>query len=493
MTALPSLPLDEAVAIRDNVWFDSEMLEQASSRDASLCRPISLLNYLKRLAESYLDRQGRPKDETKLEGGCAGPEARLRWSWMCQALPPDLLRVARGVTDPSSDPFPLSPIVQKMLQDRGFAEMDLNLDLLLLSPHEEGQAAVPSSDPFPLSPIVQKMLQDRGFAETHLHLGAALDFSLAWAALMRALASNESKHSDFQSAGGCFDQGRDLCSWLLHVAVTRIVLAEWLFDNSSYGSSQNELLEFAFDHWNRRGYSTDAASDVLRSSCEERYSGVLDFVERARLATLFIEVKRGRWCQVPDARACVKQHPIRRFARVRALYNRLIRPPHLALKSDAAKLAFKKSHKVEERHDVFASDPLATIVGWQPTASNSPETLFIEAALRRIQSEEKRGENDSDFARLFWQVMRVRCLLYRHVVQRPLTPGLQWFVRFFSRIKPLRLKTPSRALIRTAAHLSGENMGLRSLEVRLGTDQSESVCLEYIRDIGRAAIPLEKK
>src|SRR5436853_4904651 len=424
MTALPSLPLDEAVAIRDNVWFDSEMLEQASSRDASLCRPISLLNYLKRLAESYLDRQGRPKDETKLEGGCAGPEARLRWSWMCQALPPDLLRVARGVTDPSSDPFPLSP-------------------------------------------IVQKMLQDRGFAETHLHLGAALDFSLAWAALMRALASNESKHSDFQSAGGCFDQGRDLCSWLLHVAVTRIVLAEWLFDNSSYGSSQNELLEFAFDHWNRRGYSTDAASDVLRSSCEERYSGVLDFVERARLATLFIEVKRGRWCQVPDARACVKQHPIRRFARVRALYNRLIRPPHLALKSDAAKLAFQKSHKAEERHDVFASDPLATIVGWQPTASNSPETLFIEAALRRIQSEEKRGENDSDFARLFWQVMRVRCLLYRHVVQRPLTPGLQWFVRFFSRIKPLRLKTPSRPLLRTAAHLGGDNLGLRARGVRL--------------------------
>jgi hypothetical protein len=147
------------------------------------------------------------------------------------------------------------------------------------------------------------------------------------------------------------------------------------------------------------------------------------------------------------------------------------------------------AHNPESRDDIFAKDPLAQVVGWRPVEGVSPETLFVEAALRHIKDDETKGKTDTDFARLFWQIMRIRCLLYRHVVQRPLTPGLQWFVRFFSRIRPLRKNIPTRVLTSTAARVTGEATGLRSLEVRLGTDKSETACLELLRGLERAALP----
>lgn len=140
------------------------------------------------------------------------------------------------------------------------------------------------------------------------------------------------------------------------------------------------------------------------------------------------------------------------------------------------------------REEVFASDPLARVVDWRLTDGTNPETVFVAAALKQLEQSDK--EKDSDFAGLFWQVIRIRCLLYRHVVQRPLTPGMQWFVRFFSRIKPMRVNLPGPVLAGTAARLSGNKTGLRSLEVRLGTDESESVCLKQVRDLEKSAVPL---
>jgi hypothetical protein len=67
-----------------------------------------------------------------------------------------------------------------------------------------------------------------------------------------------------------------------------------------------------------------------------------------------------------------------------------------------------------------------------------------------------------------------------------LTPGLQWFVQFFSRIKPLRKNISERVLTSTAAHICGKDAGLRSLEVRLGTEEGVSHCLEKIRQVEKA-------
>jgi hypothetical protein len=427
LNTLPSVPPDEAVAIRDKLWFDSSNSDQTDSK------PVPLLEYLLRLARSYLDTRGRPIEMAAPEAdtdGHAGPEARLRWSWMCRALPPDLLRVARDIVDADGDPFPLNT-------------------------------------------VMQQILRDRGFAETHLHLGASPDFSLAWAALMRGLTKDESRHSDFESFGAYFEHGRDLGSWLLYAAVVRLVLAEWLFnDGQSSNSSSKNLLNFACTRVGRR----------------------LDVVECNRLALLLSEIRRGRWVEAKRSRlgSGPQEQLAKRFAQTRALYRRLIGPPDLVRDRQTEIRALRVLHNPESRHDVYSNDPIARIVGWHPTEAVSPETLFVRVALRRIKQDIEQDSKDSDFASLFWQVIRIRCLLYRHVVQRPLTPGLQWFVRFFARIKPLRNNISERVLTSTAARICGKDAGLRSFEVRLGTEEGVTDCLEKIRQVEEALFPISK-
>lgn len=425
LNTLPSVPPDEAIAIRDKLWFDSPKLNQSVH---TFNKSIPLHEYLRRLASSYLDARGRPvefKESTIDARGRAAPEARLRWSWMCRALPPDLLRVARGVVDADANPFLLNP-------------------------------------------AIDQMLRDRGFAETHLHLGASPDFSLSWAALMHGLTKDESNHSEFESLGAYFDHGRGLGSWLLHIAVVRFVLAEWLFNREHSSSSSTHLLGFACRHTGRR----------------------LNAVECNRLAILLSEVKHGRWIDLKQARlgSRAQQHVVTRFALTRDLYRRLIDPPALFRDRQTERHTLRVLYKPESRDDIYSNDPLARIVRWHQTEAVSPETLFVKAALRYIEQD---NEN-SDFAPLFWQVIRIRCLIYRHVVQRPLTPGLQWFVRFFARIKPLRKNIPESVLTSTAARICGKDAGLRSLEVRLGTEEGVSACLNKVRQVESVMLPDNK-
>jgi hypothetical protein len=419
LNTLPSVPHDEAVAIRDKLWFDSSNPEQTISK------PVHLVEYLRRLANSYLDERGRPIESvtsTSDARGRAAPEARFRWSWMCRALPPDLLRVARDIVDADANQFPLHP-------------------------------------------VIQQMLRDQGFAETHLHLGASPDFSLAWAALMWGLTKNESNHWDFESPGACFEHGRYLGPWIQYAAVARLVLAQWLF----HGPSSSSLLEFTSGQLSRR----------------------LNVIERTRLTTLLTELRRGRWIKSRETRlaSSSQENLSKRFAHTRALYRRLIGPPDLIGDRRAEKRALRALHNPESRYQVYSNDPLARIVGWHPTEAISPETLFIRRALLRIEQDMEGHNSDSDFAPLFWQVIRVRCLLYRHVVQRPLTPGLQWFVRFFSRIWPMRKHIADVVLVNTAERICGKDAGLRSLEVRFGTRESVSECMKMVRDVEKATTP----
>lgn len=53
MEALPSVSLDEAVAIRDKPWF-------SSANTGQHWRPVEMGSYLRQLAETYLDDRGRP-------------------------------------------------------------------------------------------------------------------------------------------------------------------------------------------------------------------------------------------------------------------------------------------------------------------------------------------------------------------------------------------------------------------------------------------------
>jgi hypothetical protein len=421
LQTLPSIPPDETVAIRDKLWFNS------SNQDVEISKSVSLYEYVKRLAESYLDSNGRPIPDSSATDfhGYVGPEARLRWSWLCRALPPDFLRVVRGVVDPDSHQFPLHP-------------------------------------------VIQQLLQDQGFAETHLHLGASPDFSLGWASLMWGLTKDESKHSDFENFGADFDHGRELGTWVLYAAVVRLLLAQRLFSDSSSGSSKKDLLQYA---------------------CE-RHKNRIDVIECSRLATLLSEFRQGKWSEFQESQTSIKpkKQLAKRFARTRALLRSLIGSSGILHTHPTVSQKLRALQNPECRSDIYLNDPLARIVGWHPTEALSPETLFVAKALKHIEKNEK----DADFAKFFWQVIRIRCLVYRHVVQRPLTPGLQWFVRFFSRIKPVRKNIPESVLAITAARVCGKDVGLRSLEVRLGTEESITECLMKVRNIERSVNPVDK-
>ena len=396
--SVPDVPLDEFVAIRDLQWFG-----KTPDPDVIQSR-ISLVCYLRRLSQQYLDPLGRPVEApsqyTANEG--PSPRARLRWSWLCRALPPDLLRTARGI---------------------GSAD----------------------DSPFPLSPSVGRLLRENGFAETHVHLGAVADFSLLWGNLMHALAVEEVAQDSLASPGACFNDGNDFAKWVLCAAVMRLVLAEWLFGNART-RDRTGLLDFTSAPWYRR---TDAGM-------------------RSDLRRLMFELERGKEGELPL-----------RFARGRAIYRSLIRPLPFLWSRQEERQGLRARHRPRCLEDVFANDPLAHVVGWDRMSGSSPETLFVGESLRYME----RDDTDDEYARVFWQVIRVRCLLYRHLVQRPLTPGLQWFVRFFSRIKPVRRSLPTAVSMQAAMLRSGVGEGLRSLEVRLGTEESASECRDRIEAV----------
>ena len=409
LLSIPSVPLDEFFAIRDRVWF----------RDCPDCAdmhaPIPLVRYLRRLSEQYLDEFGRPVADVQSFGNGseeASARARLRWSWLCRALPPDLLRAGRGIAPADESPFSLSP----------------NID---------------------------RLLRENGYAETHLHLGAATDFSLLWANFMRALAEEEIPEDSLESSGACFDEGRAFAKWIVWAAVVRLMLAEWLFDVDRVRQDSG-LPDFTTGTWRRR-MNGGMTNDMLR---------------------LVSEFEWGH----PGAR------PLS-FARGRAMYRLLRRPLPFGRSRGAEGRRWQVRNK-PSRERVFENDPLARVVGWQRGSGSSPETRFVEESLRHLEH----NEGDTDFARLFWQVVRVRCLLYRHLAQRPMTPGLQWFVRFFSRIRPVREGLPTAVSMQAAIRWGGSGCGLRSLEVRVGTRDSQSECLDILQkvnDAGRGAAQVE--
>ena len=402
LASVPSVPLDEFVAIRDRLWFGYDPWPDSDAQ------PVPLDQYLRRLANGYLDDQGRPVDLPSENNGrqSPSPRARTRWSWLCRALPPDLIRVARNI-GPADD------------------------------------------SPFSLSPAVDRLLGEKGYAETHLHLGAAADFSLLWANLMHALAVEEVSESSFASPGACFSEGRHFGKWLLWAAVMRLVLAEWLF---APGGVHGHYTMRAFMNLRWRG-------------------GRVDPVITDNVLRLMSELQSGR----PGARSL-------RFAQARTVYRSLIRPSPFLWNRAEERRRLRARRRPENREEVFNNDPVARVVGWHGATGSNPETHFVGKALRYME----RCPDDADFARIFWQVIRVRCLLYRHLVQRPLTPGLQWFVRFYSRIKPVRRQLPGDISIQAAIGRTTDGRGLRSLEVRVGTEDNQSVCLDRIKRANEA-------
>jgi hypothetical protein len=284
-----------------------------------------------------------------------------------------------------------------------------------------------------VDPILGRILADKGYGELHLHLGAALGFSLLWVATLRVLAEPDCHSDAFSSPGACLKEGRELAPWLIRAALGRYLLAAFL--RSADSSFRNFLRREA-----------------------DRLVSFLGASGAAALALALRELERGRLRD--DWRSSGRQD----HATLRSLYRRFLRPIR---------------RLPDEPDDVWHDDPVAALVPWSTRRGGTPEIGFVSEALEHLEGHPE----DRRFARLFWQTIRVRCLYYRHVVQRPMTPGLQWFVRTFDRMKAGRRMVRDRLKTQSAFRLGNHGGGLRSLEVRTSPEFTLSETSDLVRAV----------
>jgi hypothetical protein len=302
----------------------------------------------------------------------------------------------------------------------------LPVDLMLASidrPHEHEDFVCSS---------LQLTLQDRGFAESHLHLKAALEFPLLWASLQRAIAQPGVRDNLLAGPGAEFDEGRDLTRWLIRCSLSRLILAGFL----------------ASARWQSRGFGQYVLGCAL--------PGVTR-VEGPVLAHML-------HCALRELRAGALLRNSPPLEVLRGLYASLSRPAAAARGDEQSGL-----------------DPLTH---WFPTSRGAhPEFRFMAAAFAYM--EEGSGQQDGAFARLFWQTQRLRAFFYRHIVQRPMTAGLQWFTRTYDRLSAPRRPLGVRIFLERAVRLAGA--GLRSLEVRVAPGENMSDLVRVVNDIDRAS------
>lgn len=306
-------------------------------------------------------------------------------------------------------------------------------DLLLaaLDPASAGPRSVDA-----VSPLLDRRLRDKGFAEPHVHLNGCFDFGRIWVSTLRGLGENGLNPGDFANPGAALQEGQDLAAWLLRAAVARYTLAAFLEQRIS-GSDFRSFL---------RGTAMRRVGERLGPGACATLIHALDDLRSGKLST------------------------VSGFSAIRFLYRSLI---------DARRDRFPR-----ELDAIWDWDPIAPLM---PTGGEPPEVRFVARGLQYL---EEGHSLDALFAELFWQTIRIRCLFYRHLVQRPMTPGLQWFIRFFQRIKPARSLFNPRLTVHLARELCGSGRGLRSLEVRTSPEpNSVSSTYRQIEEITEALRP----
>ncbi len=282
---------------------------------------------------------------------------------------------------------------------------------------------IPGTHVAAVSATLARELDDQGYAQIHLHLGAAQRFEDYWVGVLHAIASTSSEA--YASPGAVFGDGRGLGPAILRAALSRQVVGAFLTNRRPQEGVVNFVNKRVWRWW-------PEAFWPLRKAMEELLTGsrTLNYAELQSTYAAITGVTTAR-------------------------------PPRNA-------------------DEIQSRDPLV-LAGFVPGSWDSnctPEVRLVQSALRYMDA--SAGE-DVAFERIFWQMVRVRCLLYRHVVQRPLTPGLQWFSRFYDRLKPGRPSGWSDSLrIDAAVALDRPERGLRSLEFRTAPDCATKT-LELVR------------
>ncbi|MBC7821346.1 MAG: hypothetical protein IAG10_31040 [Planctomycetaceae bacterium] len=417
----PGFSVDEAVAIRDRLWF-------GTSRET-----VPLHEYLRKLADEVLELRGSEAVPKLVDNLVLGeqptvtklPERRRWWRWLAFALPPDLLLAAVGNQQGGPD--------------------TVNL----------------------LSPGLDRQLADQGFAETHLHLGAALDFPQLWVGALHAIANQEVNSDQFRSPGAGLNGGLQLGPWLIRAALARYVLAAYL----AWGRKRGDFATFL---------QFDLPARLAKTGITGAYQ---------TLVAELIELRTGHLAATTIS-----------FQICQTLYSVLAGLKHNGW--------WRPIERIQEL------DPIHDLLPRSGSGRPTPEVHFVRLALAYLRErhlceenlkkefrEKKIGEKefrerhlrekrDAWFEQLFWQVIRVRTLFYRHAVQRPMTPGLQWFIRFYGRLRPARNPFSTRMQFQAAARVCGRDHGLRSLEVRTSPWADRDSLAEFVANLEQAHLDM---
>jgi hypothetical protein len=268
-----------------------------------------------------------------------------------------------------------------------------------------------------LDPLLARMLE-QPVAETHLHSGAAIDFGVLWLATLHDLTWGPPARDIYDDAhdglGSKRAHGRLLCAAIL----VRHMLLAFLWHRSE-GRRPYDFERFLAS-W---------LPSVERSAPRFEFGWNLFDAVGAAWGLLHLGPAR-------DVSALV----LRRALRVMAGS----RPP-----------------KIQTVDDLIASDPVAQ---WLPPGAGlaRPETRLLQGAMEYLR---EAGRVDAGFARVFWQYVRVRTLVFGRLVQTPGVAGLDWFSRHFARIRHYRGKLDDR-IFESALRLNERGLALASIEVR---------------------------
>lgn len=335
------------------------------------------------------------------------------------------------------EPYPGTTMLRHSFDTNSF-DASLHYRWLTFALPEDMLLAATPLEPAPQQvnlerPLLLQYLVDRGAAEIHQHINGGMSFPLLWASVLARLSSPALQPGDADSPGLELIDGETQLRWLLATAVARCVLAEFLLQSPRPEARLEDFLtrRLGGNGWTfRRGRTLVQALHAL---------------------------SRGNRAELPD------------FYDLRELY--------AELHPEAERLDREPPRSIDE---VWRRcDPIASRLGLKN--ENAGERWLMRHGMRYLEQQERWEQQCARdgklepqplrFRRIFWQVQRVRCIYYRSIVQRPLTAGLQWFIRFFNRLgwarKPLEAVRPE-----VSHQVAGRGRRLSSLEVRISPTSS---------------------
>ena len=281
-----------------------------------------------------------------------------------------------------------------------------------------------------------------GYGETHLHLGASFGFEHLWPCMLHRLSEWHLKFDFMSSRNAAFQHGRGLATWILRAAIIRMLLGNFLFLKHKHTDFRSFWLE--------------------NLKCLELEVSYFQWSCHASLVDRIVEPRKFDALYNADE-----------FGLLQRIYRRQL-------------LMIGTVNVVDDLTSLPKCDPLFPVVESRLRFDHDlPERLLMQEGIRFLSHE---GAGDKLFAALFWQVQRIRSLLYRHLTQPKNVPGLVWFTRYFRRISPTRRgKITTSGKICVAAEMAGYGKGLTRLEVRIEPSSNPCDLLAEVCEVASTA------